>query len=360
MSFEKPDVEIKHTLSTNIFNSPKRIKKKSDDSDVPFEYSPETNLNKNILDFCDFKNKLEDISEEKFVRITNENYKLDEKEMKTVKTNIKNKTDFDYDFILNNIDRGLIQEKLLSMNIDFSLQQNITSKMFSVLLDWLIDVNEKFKCSMEVLYLTHQIICRYLTKVANVKRSKLQLIGVTAFFMSTKYEEIYPPEIKELVYVTDKAYTKDEIIAMEWQMLSLFDFNLLYTPTIYTFSGYFSFFCCHDRYLATCVCYLQEMSLLYTNFLQFSMSKIVVSAIVIARAFCKRHIIKKEITFCSGYVLEDLYDCIKTFYTIFSDKTKLKISDEKNAVQRKYQNSKYQNVSSNFETYDFADFKTFF
>jgi cyclin B len=33
--------------------------------------------------------------------------------------------------------------------------------------------------------------------------------------ISTKYEEIYPPTMNDLVYITDKAYTKDEIITME-------------------------------------------------------------------------------------------------------------------------------------------------
>jgi cyclin B len=35
---------------------------------------------------------------------------------------------------------------------------------------------------------------------------------VTAMFIATKYEEIYPPDIKDFVYVTDKAYKKEEIL----------------------------------------------------------------------------------------------------------------------------------------------------
>ena len=43
----------------------------------------------------------------------------------------------------------------------------------------------------------------------------MQLVGVAAMFISCKYEEIYAPEVKDFVYVCDKAYTKEEILLME-------------------------------------------------------------------------------------------------------------------------------------------------
>mgnify|MGYP001569404359 CR=1 FL=1 len=49
----------------------------------------------------------------------------------------------------------------------------------------------------------------------NVQRTKLQLIGVTAMLIASKYEEIYAPEVRDFVYITDKAYSKEEILKME-------------------------------------------------------------------------------------------------------------------------------------------------
>jgi len=37
----------------------------------------------------------------------------------------------------------------------------------------------------------------------------LQLIGVTAMHIAAKYEEIYAPEVRDYVYITDEAYSKD-------------------------------------------------------------------------------------------------------------------------------------------------------
>ena len=97
--------------------------------------------------------------------------------------------------------------------------------MRSILIDWLIEVHLKFKLVPESLYLTVNLIDKYLEKEC-VHRSKLQLIGVTAMLIACKYEEIYPPIVKDFVYITDSAYTKEEILKMERKMLSMLDFEI--------------------------------------------------------------------------------------------------------------------------------------
>lgn len=37
--------------------------------------------------------------------------------------------------------------------------------------------------------------------------------------IASKYEEIYAPEIRDFVYITDKAYTKEQILAQEFDIL---------------------------------------------------------------------------------------------------------------------------------------------
>jgi len=104
-------------------------------------------------------------------------------------------------------------------------QEDINEKMRSILIDWLIEVHLKFKLVPESLYLTVNLIDRYLSK-EQVNRQRLQLVGVTAMLIACKYEEIYPPIVKDFVYITDNAYTKEEIIEMEAKMLKTLDFNI--------------------------------------------------------------------------------------------------------------------------------------
>ena len=90
-------------------------------------------------------------------------------------------------------------------------QTDITESMRAILVDWLIDVHQKFKLLSETLFLAVNIIDRFLS-IRLINRNKLQLIGVTAAMIATKYEEIYPPTVKDWVYITDNAYKKEEIL----------------------------------------------------------------------------------------------------------------------------------------------------
>jgi cyclin B len=86
-------------------------------------------------------------------------------------------------------------------------QKEINDKMRAILVDWLIEVHSKFKLQKETLFITINIIDRFLEKTI-VSKSRLQLVGVSALLIASKYEEIYPPELKDFVYITDRAYSK--------------------------------------------------------------------------------------------------------------------------------------------------------
>ena len=52
--------------------------------------------------------------------------------------------------------------------------------------------------------------------------------------MACKYEEIYPPDLKDFVYITDNAYTKAEVLDMEGKILLALQFNIT-QPSMYCF-----------------------------------------------------------------------------------------------------------------------------
>lgn len=68
----------------------------------------------------------------------------------------------------------------------------------------------------------------------SVMRSKLQLVGGTAMYIASKFEEIFPPEIADFTYITDDTYSKIQIVRMERLILKMLDFNLA-APTTHTF-----------------------------------------------------------------------------------------------------------------------------
>jgi len=91
----------------------------------------------------------------------------------------------------------------------------------AILVDWLINVHAKFKLLPETLFLTVNLIDRYFS-MFDVKKSEVQLVGITALLIATKYEEIYPPMVKDFIYLTDNTFTRAQILTMEKSIL----FNL--------------------------------------------------------------------------------------------------------------------------------------
>ena len=66
---------------------------------------------------------------------------------------------------------------------------------------------------------------RFLSYMS-VQRSKLQLVGTAAMFIASKYEEIYPPDVGEFVYITDDTYNKRQVLRMEHLVLKVLGFDL--------------------------------------------------------------------------------------------------------------------------------------
>jgi len=103
----------------------------------------------------------------------------------------------------------------------------IKPRMRNFLVDWLIEVHQQFSLIQETLYLTVAVLDRFLQEEgASISTKQLQLVGVTAMLIAAKYEEMYPPEVDDFVYITDKAYKQSEILQMEIRILKTLDFDL--------------------------------------------------------------------------------------------------------------------------------------
>ena len=125
---------------------------------------------------------------------------------------------------------SLENEKRINPNY-MSKQNDINEKMRMILIDWLIEVHLKFKLLPETLFLTINFIDRYLQN-NQTPRDKLQLIAVSSLLIACKYEEIYPPEISSFVYITDNAYTKEEILNYEIKILGDLEYDITYPTSL--------------------------------------------------------------------------------------------------------------------------------
>ncbi|KAF7547322.1 hypothetical protein G7Z17_g7823 [Cylindrodendrum hubeiense] len=118
-----------------------------------------------------------------------------------------------------------LEIKMLPNPHYMDIQTEIQWSMRSVLMDWLVQVHNRFGLLPETLFLTVNYIDRFLSaKVVSI--GKLQLVGATAILVASKYEEINCPSLQEIVYMVDNGYTADEVLKAERFMLSMLNFEL--------------------------------------------------------------------------------------------------------------------------------------
>lgn len=112
-------------------------------------------------------------------------------------------------------------------------QSQISDRMRVVLLDWLVDVHHKHRLRSETLFLTVSILDRILHNLPIPRRS-FQLVGMVSLWMASKFEDNIPPEVSDLVYVCDGAYSRTDVIREEARLLNVVEFKLN-VPTILPF-----------------------------------------------------------------------------------------------------------------------------
>jgi hypothetical protein len=146
--------------------------------------------------------------------------------------------------------------------------------------DWLVEVHMEFRLVTETLYLCVNILDRYLCLV-DVERSRVQLVGVTALLIAAKYEEVSSMKVGDCVYITDRAYTRQEVVVMENKILAKLYFKLS-APTGHPFLKRFLFITNATNTMNYGANYYMERMLQEHEFLAVRASLVAVAAVCLA------------------------------------------------------------------------------
>lgn len=107
--------------------------------------------------------------------------------------------------------------------------------------------------------------------------------------VAAKYEEIWAPEVRDFVYISDKAYTRKQILDTEKDMLQVLDYNLS-LPTSYQFLARLlkAANVHYHKELALFVAYSAELCLVEYSMLRYSYSELAAAIMYVAmKAFDK-------------------------------------------------------------------------
>lgn len=165
-------------------------------------------------------------------------------------------------------------------------QDDLEWKMRGILVDWLIEVHTRFRLLPETLFLAVNIVDRFLSQKV-VPLDKLQLVGITAMFIASKYEEVLSPHVGNFVHVADDGFTVDEVLSAERYTLSTLKYDLSY-PNPMNFLRRISKADNYDIHTRTLGKYLMEISLVDHRFLEYKQSHIAAAAMYLARMILDR------------------------------------------------------------------------
>lgn len=167
-----------------------------------------------------------------------------------------------------------------------SHQDDLEWKTRGILIDWLIEVHTRFHLLPETLFLAVNIIDRFLSEKV-VQLDRLQLVGITAMFIASKYEEVLSPHVENFKKIADDGFSEAEILSAERFILSTLNYDLSY-PNPMNFLRRVSKADNYDIQSRTIGKYLTEISLLDHRFMQFRPSHVAAASMYLARLMLDR------------------------------------------------------------------------
>ncbi|GMH23257.1 hypothetical protein Nepgr_025100 [Nepenthes gracilis] len=227
------------------------------------------------------------------------------------------------------------------------VQNDISTNMRGILVDWLVEVAEEYKLIPDTLYLAISYIDRYLS-VNSINRQRLQLLGVSCMLIASKYEEISPPHVHEFCYITDNTCTKEEVIKMEADVLKLLRFEMG-NPTLKTFLRRLTRVALEDYknrslQLEFLGYYLAELSLLDYGCVKFLPSLVAASVVFVAKFTVnpRKHPWNSTLQHYSRYKASELKECV----LIVHDLQLSRKGGSFVAIRDKYKQHKFKCVST--------------
>jgi len=211
-------------------------------------------------------------------------------------------------------------------------QINTTSKGSTVdcemrknVVDLLIDTHYGLELAPETLYLSVNVLDRFLSKsnFEAITKKKFEFLGLASLLLASKYEERGKLGVYELEYITQYSCTLDEIRDTEHVILQKLDW-VLTVPTPYVFLVRNINACLlsdEDKIMENMVIFFSELSLThYPIVCDYKPSIIAASAVYCARVVLKRYPFwSKALKICTRYSEKNLRSCVKVMMKLWNE-----------------------------------------
>ncbi|KAI7872602.1 cyclin-like protein [Spinellus fusiger] len=185
-----------------------------------------------------------------------------------------------------------------------SQQHEVTWRMRGVLIDWIVEIHYLFQLLPETLFLTVNLVDRFLSS-RTVVQGKLQLVGITTLYIATKFEEINTPAMQDFLFMTDRSIKEDDLLKAERFILQVLDFKLCYSNPLgfmrrTSMGGKYDV---HTRMLAK---YFMEVSCVDHRFMSIKPSLVAASSLWLSQKMLSKGVWTAEMSYLAGYQVSDI------------------------------------------------------
>lgn len=215
-------------------------------------------------------------------------------------------------------------------------QPEIRWHMRPCLVDFLVEIHFTFRLRPETLYLTLNIIDRYVSRrIVYVKH--YQLVGCAALWIAAKFEDAKEcvPTVQDLAQICRDTYDETAFIQMEGHVLATIQWTLGH-PTA---EAWLRFLCCESyveevkvQHLAR---FLMEITLFYREFVEFPPSVIALGALTLARHICGK----------SRRIFQETDECL-AIVDLLDDRLAEHLNDLSETLVKKYSYAFYSKAAT--------------
>ena len=157
--------------------------------------------------------------------------------------------------------RAIEKENSVRMNYLENQDLKITVKDRAILVDALVQLQERFTLTEETIFGCINILDRYLQNEARTTKKDLVINGATALFLACKVHEVSILTIDEVISSTGIKYTADNVRVKERHILKTVMFSLN-TPNSMAFLGLYSEAGNVDKLVRILAIYFMELGLM--------------------------------------------------------------------------------------------------
>lgn len=193
--------------------------------------------------------------------------------------------------------------------------REVTRNMRTVLVDWLIEVHQKFKFKPHTLFLCINILDRFMSKQKKIRKCNLQMVGCCSMWVASKYHEYTIPEASDYAYISDKAFDKRQLLQCEEEVMRVLkcQFCVVTSHTFlqrYLQIGLFPLHPSKRKRVTNLAHYGLERAIMTTDYLKFKPSVLAASSLFCALIMSTYGTWTRELSQVTEYNDHDIQKCI--------------------------------------------------